>query len=140
METYCQSDEIRLTDIHREQTERLEKRLSALESRRDAAKNRLVSMYKDKLDGVISEEDFRLFRESLQAEEQELSMQTEALRQQLEDCRKRQENAENRSALLAQYTHFEHLDRSIADEFIDTVEIGEVTENGEREICIHWKI
>ena len=140
VETYCQSDEIRLTDIHREQTERLEKRLSALESRRDAAKNRLVSMYKDKLDGVISEEDFRLFRESLQAEEQELSMQTEALRQQLEDCRKRQENAENRSALLAQYTHFEHLDRSIADEFIDTVEIGEVTENGEREICIHWKI
>jgi hypothetical protein len=140
VEKYCQTDTIRLTDLHKEELASLEKRLTALENRRNTARNRLVSMYKDKLDGVISEADYALFRESLQVEEDALTAQTEELQKQLDECRKRQENAENRNTLLRQYTHFDHLDRVTADEFIDTVEIGTVSENGEREIHIHWKI
>ena len=140
VEQYCQPDEIQLTDIHKEELASLKKRLTTLESRQNAAKARLVAMYKDKLDGVISDADYTLFRESLQAEEQALVAQTEELHRQIAECRKRQENAENRSTMLRQYTHFDHLDRVIADEFIDTVEIGMVNENGDREIHIHWKI
>ena len=140
VEQYCQSDEIQLMNIHKEQTNRLEKRLSALELRREAAKSRLVAMYKDKLDGVISDADYALFRENLQTEEQDLTEQTAVLQQQLAESRKRLESADTRSALLEKYTHFDHLDRHIAVEFIDTVEIGEVDENGMREIRIHWKI
>lgn len=140
IEQYCESDEIRLTDIRREQIADLEKRLAALEQKYNAAKKRLVSMYKDKLDGVISDADFAVFRESLDAEEQALAAQMADVGQQLAECRKRQEDAESQRALILKYTHFDQLDRSIADEFIDTVGIGMADENGEREIHIRWKL
>ncbi|MGN0629717.1 MAG: DUF4368 domain-containing protein [Ruminococcus sp.] len=41
---------------------------------------------------------------------------------------------------MEKYTHFTKLDRTIADEFIDLIEIGEVSDTGERDILIHWKI
>ena len=105
-----------------------------------AAKKRLLATYKDKLDGVISEEDYRLFRESLAAEEQEITERIDIVNEQIAAYRVRAANVEVQKALLEQYTHFDHLDRMIADEFIEYVEIGMTDENGEREIHIHWKI
>ncbi len=140
IEQYCESEEIQLTDIRREQIANLEKRFSALEQQHNAAKKRLVAMYKDKLDGVISDADFAVFRESLNAEEQAVAAQMADVMQQLEECHRRQENAESQKALIQKYTHFDQLDRSVADEFIDVVEIGMANENGEREIHIRWKI
>ncbi len=140
IESYCQSDKIQLTDIHQEQTANLKKQLSALEERHKSAKNRLLSMYKDKLDGILSDEDYALFRETLTAEEQTISGQMDDIRQQIEDSQKRLENAESQKTLIQKYTHFDHLDRSIADEFIDTIEIGMVSETGEREVHIYWKL
>ena len=140
IEQYCQTDEIRLTDIHSEQLRELERRLGTLEGRRQTAKERLVKMYKDKLDGVVSDADYALFRESLSADEEKLAEQIAEVSKQIEDCRKRQENAEGQKALIEKHTHFDTLDRAVADEFIDYIEIGEICENGEREIHIHWKL
>ena len=53
VEQYCQSDEIHLTDIHSEQIKMLERRLSSIHERHRSAKERLVKMYKDKLDGYL---------------------------------------------------------------------------------------
>lgn len=36
--------------------------------------------------------------------------------------------------------NFDKLDRSIAEEFIELVEIGMPDENGGRKIHIHWKL
>ena len=140
IENYCQSEEIQLTDIHQEQINNLNQHLSTLEERHKSAKNRLVSMYKDKLDGILSDEDYALFRENLTAEEQAISRQIDDIIHQIEDSRKRLENAESQKALIQKYTHFDNLDRSIADEFIDTIEIGIVSETGEREVHIYWKL
>lgn len=140
VEQYCQSDEIHLTDIHSEQIRMLERRLDSMNERHESAKERLVKMYKDKLDGVITDEDFCLFRQSLSDEENRLAEQITEVSQQLKDCRMRQENAKGQKALLEKYTHFDKLDRNIVDEFIELVEIGMPNENGEREIHIHWKL
>lgn len=138
--SYCQADEIQLMDIHTEQLKQLEKRLPALEEKQNSAKERLVRMYKGKLDGLLSDDDYALFRQSLGDEERKLSEMIAEVTQQLDDCRKRQENTEGQKALIEKYTHFEKLDRSIADEFIDLVEIGMTDDGGEREIHIHWKL
>lgn len=140
VDKYCQADEIRLTDIHEEQLRTLERQMSALRKQHQTARNRLTQMYKDKLDGVISAEDYAVFRDSLKCEEEELSRRIDELTGQAEVCRSRQESAENQQALIKKYIHFTELTRSLADEFIDYVEVGEVRENGEREIHIHWKI
>lgn len=140
IEQYCQSEKIQLTDIYAEQLIELEKKLSALNDKQCSAKDRLLKMYKDKLDGTISEEDYALFRQSLINEEQKLSEQTESVRQQLEEWRKRQENAVGQGTITEKYTRFHKLDHSIADEFIELIEIDAPDENGGREIHIHWKL
>ena len=97
-------------------------------------------MYKDKLDGVISDEEYGLFRDSFAAEEQATAARMNEVSSQIADCRQRRNNAEGQKALIEQYTHFDTLDRTVADEFIDCIEIGMTDENGEREIHIQWKI
>ncbi|MBR4628572.1 MAG: recombinase family protein [Ruminococcus sp.] len=140
VEQFCQTDEIVLSDIHSEQIKELERKLNLLEERHRTAKERLVKMYKDKLDGIVSDEDYALFRQSLSAEEERLSEQIAEVNQQIADCRKRQENTDGQKALIERYTHFDTLDRTVADEFIELVEVGMPDENGQREIHIHWKI
>jgi hypothetical protein len=97
-------------------------------------------MYKDKLDGIISDEDYILFRQSLNDEEVRLTEQIADITKQINDCRKRQENTDGQNALIEKYSHFDKLDRAVADEFIELVEIGMTSGNGEREIHIHWKL
>lgn len=140
VEQYCQTDEIRLTDFHTEQITALETQLDKLKSQQTAAKARLTKMYKDRLDGLLSDKEYSMFRDVLFTEEQEISERIEDLANQLETLSARKTNAENQRAIIEKYTHFTKLDRTIADEFIDYIEIGEVSDTGEREILIHWKI
>ena len=140
VESYCQPDKIELTDIYAEQLKELERRYSTLEERHKTAKERLVKMYKDKLDGIVSDDDYFLFRKNLSDEEEKLSEQIGEVTALIEDCRKRRESTESQKALIEKHTHFDKLDRVIADEFIDFVEIGMTNNSGEREIHIHWKL
>ena len=137
---YCQSDEIRFTDLHAEQLRELEITLTKLTERQNTAKKRLVAMYKDKLDGSISEEEYRLFHENLTTEEQEITDRITDTNHQIAECRERMNNAAGQKALIQKYTHFDTLDRTVADEFIDYIEIGMPDESGSREINIHWKL
>ncbi len=140
VETYCQSDEIRLNDLHGEELHDLEKRLATLQERRNTAKSRLVSMYKDKLDGLLSDADYALFREHLTTEEETVAAQIGETMQQISAIRQRQESTESQRSLIEAYTHFDKLDRSIAEEFIESIEVGMPDDNGERELHIHWKL
>ncbi len=137
---YCKPSDIHITDVNAEHLESLEKKLSALKCKHSSAQERLVMMYKDKLDGKISDEDYSLFRESLSEEEHTLSEQIHEVTQQIEKLKSTSENAEFNKALIESCIHIESLDRSIVDEFIDFIEIGTVDENIGREIHIHWKI
>lgn len=137
---YCQTEKIHLSAIYQEQTETLDRQLSVLKERHQSAQNRLIAMYKDKLDGFLSDEEYIIFREKLKNEEQEIAEQADSIRQQLAEYHKQSENAESQKALIQNYLHFEHLDRSITEEFIDTITVGMTNENGEREIHIYWKL
>ena len=137
---YCQADEIRFTNHYEEQLRALESSAAKLSEKQASAQKRLVQMYKDKLDGMISDADYTLFRQSLAGEEQALTRRIDEIQQQIAETRERMENAAGQKALIERYTHFDTLDRTVADEFIDCIEIGMTDENGEREIHIHWKI
>ena len=136
VEKYCNTEDIRLDDIGNEQAKEQEKLLSALKNRLDSSKDRLVKMYKDKLDGIISDEDFSLVRNALTDEEKEISARIAETEQHIA----RIGNIGDKQAVIEKYTHFDKLDRTIADEFIDCIEIGTADDTGERKIHIHWKI
>lgn len=137
---YCQTDKIRLTDFSTEQISALETQIEKLKTRQTIAKTRLTKMYKDRLDGLILDKEYSMFREVLLAEEQDILRRIENLTNQLEILSAKKINAETPCSIIEKYTHFTKLDRTIADEFIDYIEIGEVSDTGEREILIHWKI
>ena len=140
IERYCQIDRIEFTDVYGEQLRQLEAALEKLKDRHRLAEKRIVAMYKDKLDGMISDEDYALFRQNLADEEQELSVRIDDINEQISTCKERIRNTEEQRAVIEKYTHFDKLDHTVADEFIDYIEIGEICENGAREIHIHWKL
>lgn len=137
---YCQTDKIKLEDIQAEKTIAFRQQLCQLKKQHSAAQSRLTQMYKDKLDGLISASDFTLFRENFSQEEAELSEHIDKLEKQLETCRSQQESSDIRSALIEKFMNFTELTRTVADEFIDHIEIGQTDESGQREIHIFWKI
>lgn len=137
---YCQTDEIRFTNQYEEQLKDLESRLSKDIGKHTSAEKRLIQTYKDKLDGLLSEKDYVLFRQSLSEEEKELAQRITDIRQQITETRERIEHTAGQKSLLEQSIRFDQLDRTIADEFINCVEIGMTDNSGEREIHIHWKI
>lgn len=137
---YCQTDEIRLTDLRAEQTAALENQLEKLRSQQASSQIRLTRMYKDRLDGLISDKEYALFRDVLLAEEQDISQRIEELTKRLETFSAQKIHAEDHRSVIEMYAHFTKLDRTIADELIGCIEIGEVSDMGEREVCIHWKI
>ena len=140
VEQYCQADELQLIDIHSKQQKELEKKVSVLMKRQASAKERLVKMYKDKLDGTVSDEDYALFRKSLIYEEENVAGQISEVKQQIKNHHNMQENNEVQKALIDKYTHFDKLERMITDEFIDCIEIGMTDANNIRNIHIHWKL
>ena len=140
VERYCQTDKIGFTDVYGEQLRQLKADLAKLQERHSSAEKRLVSMYKDKLDGTVSDEDYALFRQALTAEEQDISARINDITEQISSCQERIMNAEEQKAFIAKYTHFDKLDRTLADEFIDCIDIGMTDENAEREVHIHWKL
>ncbi|MBP0976184.1 MAG: hypothetical protein J6P20_08975 [Oscillospiraceae bacterium] len=137
---YCQSDEIRFTNLYEEQLTVLENSLAKLNEKQTAAQNRLVQMYKDKLDGLLSEADYSLFRQHLTEEEQEIARRMKEIKRQIKDTREQMKQAAGQQALPEQYMHFDILDRTVADEFLSYIEIGLTDETGQREIHIHWNI
>lgn len=137
---YCASDEIRFTDLYAEQLTAQERSLRKLTDSRETAQKRLLAVYKDKLDGSISASEYQLFHDSLESEAAEIEARIETVRAQIAETRRHMQQAEGRQALIRQYTHFDTLDRTVADEFIDSIEIGMTDESGAREIHIRWKI
>lgn len=134
VERWCVIDEIRLTDSSEERVNVLMKKLDSLKNQEKAAKERLVKMYRDKLDGIISEEDYLLFRRSMSDEEKAVSAEMAEISHRREKLKNQQEPD------IRELVRFEKLDRITADEFIDFIEIGMAGRNTEREVIIHWKV
>lgn len=140
VEHYCQTDKIRVTDMYAEKLRKQELELEKLNDRHDAAQKRLLNMYKDKLDGIISDNDYALFRLKLSDEEKLLSARIDELTEKMRDVSGQIGSTEAQERIIGKYIHFDKLDRAVADEFIDRIEVGMVNDNGEREIHIYWKL
>lgn len=140
IECYCQTDEIIIDDIQQQNIQSLESQRHTLELQLQTTRKRLEMTYKDRLDGIISQADYKIFRESLSAEEQDIKYRISEIEKQIEEYHERQKNSGNQRNIIEKYIHFTKLDRSIAEEFIDFIEVNELQKNGERNINIHWKL
>lgn len=132
---YCQKDKINL--FNAEKIPELEKQLEKLKMKLKTADIRLTNTYRDRLDGIISENEYNIFHNALISEKHDITLNIDNLTDRIKNLSAEKTDT---GKIIEKYTHFTELDRIIADEFIDYIEIGMVTEKNEREIFIYWKI
>ena len=92
------------------------------------------------LDGDITDDEFRRYKQMYSSELDEIRVQTESNDTAIQTAQKKAEQSENKAELLRKYGHITELSRAIADDFIDRITVGEPDESGERKVNIMLKI
>ena len=100
---------------------------------------RMAGMYTDKLDGIISLQEFTSFREEYQNQTKEMEKRIELLKNQLSKYNDNETPIDTKT-ILEKYRKIDTLTFEIADEFISRISIGKLQNGGKREIKIEWKV
>lgn len=115
------------------QTEALLKTRETLERQQSAKQDKLFACYEDKLDGVITAEQYACFRSRFEGE-------LDALERQISDLTTRIETAQEHVPVLTTFPQWETLDRVVAQAFLQRVEVGAQAPDGKREITVFWNL
>jgi len=118
---------------------KIEKQLMEVESKIEAVRKNTATAYVDKLNGIISEEDFLSFKEVFENERRRHIAKKEHLKRELLLTDTRQNAHEDIGLLLEKYKEMDTLTHEIVNDFIDTIYIGEKDpETKEQPITINW--
>ena len=95
----------------------------------------------DKIEGIISQKEFMMFRERFLKEIEECKNRIQIIDEELNKMEEKESNVQNSEAIFKKYRHIDKLNKEIVDEFIDTVWIGKVNpETNTRDIDIELNI
>lgn len=136
---YCASDKLTLTDRHREQIGSLTDTLNLIEEQIKDKEDKLTKMYEDYLDETISADQYKVISRKFSDTVTELTERRDSIKKQITNIENARESELDRKAVIDKYLYVDTLTRETADDFIDTVYIGEYSEDGERQITIDWK-
>lgn len=115
------------------------KELSKIEENLRRTKHALGSLYVDKTNQIISQEEYLLLKENLNQQLLESNQNFEKTRKELKDLLLLHESKEKKKDLIRKYADFEALNSEIVNEFIDFIEIGEKDDEKNQEVVIHWR-
>ncbi len=122
-----------------EKMKSLEKDVAGYENKISECLNIIDNLYIDKAKGMVGEDDFlRLSRKMHQDKKQYEDFISELLLQ-IEEIDKKMKQADNRNALIEQYSNITDLDRPTVEKLIDCIYVGDknpVTK--QRYVEIHW--
>lgn len=137
---YCDSENINIEDIKTSKIAVLQKRLDTLNGKKKKILSRLDGIYTDKLDGLISTNDYIRYKEKFDLEIIDIDNQCAELTTSINKYEQSESDIDKKIELISKYTNVKELTKSIVDEFIDMVYIGDRSENGERDILIEWLV
>ena len=102
--------------------------------------HRLDSIYTDKLDGLITADEYVRYREQFNTELAELGTKLSESEDKLTQLEQRRQNAEYCKSLAAKYTNITELTRQLTEDFVDSIVVGIADENGDREVNISLRV
>ena len=121
--------------------ENLNKEKIEIEEKIVKKNNYYQSLYEDKLDGVISKEEFLNFKEKFTKEIAEYQNRLKIIDKELENITSKEQNIQTSINLFEKYKHIDTLTREVVDEFVDVVYVGKLNpKTKERDIDIHLNI
>lgn len=115
-------------------------RLEELENKLRETNNYFKTVYQDKANKIISEEQFQLLMEDFNNNEKLIKKEIISINQLLEYKRSKQNNLLDKKEIFSKYKSFLKLEHVIVNEFIDKIYIGQVKEGKERDIKIIWNV
>ncbi len=130
-------DEIQIRDETEQNIQKCKKELDMLYRQLHEKGQKAERLYEDKLDGILSKEQFISFNQKNNDEISQIKNKIECTERQIKYY-KSNDNTKHIDEILEKYTHIEKLTKPIADEFIKVVHIGEQIDKQDREITIEW--
>lgn len=122
-----------------EQIEKCKTEIANYQKRNADCSAKVKALYKDKLNGIITEDEFIDLSHEFHKEKAQTAKLIEELEQQLEDINKKICQSDNCRELVKQYTNAEHLTREMVDILIDHIEVGRrIPKTKNRPIDIYW--
>lgn len=113
--------------------------LSALEQKREDCSRAIKKLYSDKLNGIITEEDFIEWSRDFYEKRSSLDSLITDKRESLGLLELNTSNVLSNRKKIEKYTHITALTRDIVEELIDYISVGKKNpETGERQIEINW--
>jgi len=120
--------------------ESLEEEKSITEKNVSKLKNNSVQLYKDKLNGLFDDEQFKILSASFNDELKKFQDRLLQIDLELEKCNSEIKTKKNKEEILEKYKNVEKLTFEIVQELIEGIYVGKLnTETNEREIEIRWK-
>lgn len=112
-----------------------------LENQINSCENRFEMLYEDKINGVISSEEFTFLKTKSQKNIENSKLRLEEIEIELNDLEKKMQDNSNFQKILKRYMHIDKLEKIIIDTFISKILIGKVDEETKkRDIKIIWNI
>lgn len=124
------------TDNSRIQIERISRQIESINKEIAKVQSRFKSLYYDKVDGIITQDEFSVLNEDCKSKENSLQKQLNELNDEIERINQRQAHADNVKDIISEFKNIKKLDRYTVQTLIDYIEIGGNRTN--RIIQIHW--
>lgn len=98
----------------------------------------MAQMYTDKLDGIITTEQFLTYREKYRTESRQHEKSIELLKTKLDNCNLNPSSFDPKT-IIDKYRKIDKLTFQIADEFIEKIIVHKKVNGEKRKIEIKWK-
>lgn len=132
------SSKLRIVNGYQDQLAVLEKKIKAAELAVEKLDSRLKTIYIDKVDGVITPNEFQTLKSEFSAERIQQEKQIAQYREDCEKTRERMNESQNQIDIIRRYKNIQKLDFVTADTLIDHIDIGGSRNN--RIIHIYWNL
>ena len=101
--------------------------------------NYLQNLYEDKVNGVVTPEQFKDLMANYNKDEDTFNDQIKSITNEIAYYKMKEESSKNNKEIFSKYQKLEELNRVIAQEFIDKIYIGKLNEETKsRDIQIKW--
>ena len=120
----------------------LQRRMSELTARQEKIRKECVTMYQDRLNGVITTEQFKLFSDNNAEKLKTLREAEEKMRAELERIRQSKETFEEFFERVKAVGQIKDLNKELLNTFISSIEVSERKKLGntyEQDIVVHYR-
>ena len=140
IEQYNKQDEIQIQNETQNNIDKCVKEVNRISYLISNKENKLTQLYDDKLDGIITKEQFIIHNQKLLEEIERLKSDKENIGNKLKIYKQNlSKNNQDLNAMIKKYSHFDTITRDAAEAFISSIHIGSLADNQDRLITIKWR-